>query len=88
MVRCILPCRKSFTLVLAVVIAVWMLTGTLTPCRIADTRNTAGPLGGPSLGGAGHAVVSDPGKHVRPAVQRASLLLKLPPFQKVRQWDS
>lgn len=24
----------------------------LTPCRLLDTRNTAGPLGGPSLGGA------------------------------------
>jgi hypothetical protein len=25
----------------------------LTPCRLLDTRNAAGPLGGPSLGGAG-----------------------------------
>jgi hypothetical protein len=28
---------------------------TITPCRLLDTRNTAGPLGGPSIGASGSA---------------------------------
>jgi hypothetical protein len=33
---------------------------TLTPCRLLDTRNAAGPLGGPPLGGAGQRTFTLP----------------------------
>ena len=46
----------------------------LTPCRIADTRNPPGPLGGPSLSAAKHSRFPDSYQLMRRAVYGSGLL--------------
>jgi len=45
----ILPARSATLAVLDVVVPVASSLFTLAPCRLLDTRNAAGPLGGPAL---------------------------------------